>query len=134
MMRKILVVGMILLLSSACLPQRGSISGKNYSQPSSTMEERSLFNQTESEKYSPQEIPPSSKESSPSDSSSSTGNQLVWSLEFPISDESNDNFSLEVLPKDRPKQAQEFDIPIVINAKVEQFIQYFVNSQKSSVW
>jgi hypothetical protein len=68
MMRKILVVGMILLLSSACLPQRGSISEKNYSQSSSTIEERSLFNQTELEKSSPQEISPSSKESSPSDS------------------------------------------------------------------
>jgi membrane-bound lytic murein transglycosylase D len=132
MMRKILVVGMILLLSSACLPQRGSISGKNYSQPSSAIEERSLFNQTELEKSSPQEIPPSSKESSPSDSPSSTGDQSVWSLEFPISDESNDNFSLEVLPKDRPKQAQEFDIPIVINAKVEQFIQYFQTTARKA--
>jgi membrane-bound lytic murein transglycosylase D len=132
MMRKILVVGMILLLSSACLPQRGSISEKNYPQSSSTIEERSLFNQTELEKSSPQEIPPSSKESSPSDSSSSTENQLVWSLEFPISDESNDNFSLEVLPKDRPKQAQEFDIPIVINAKVEQFIQYFQTTARKA--
>jgi membrane-bound lytic murein transglycosylase D len=46
-------------------------------------------------------------------------------LEPPTSDESNDDFSLEVLPKDRPKQEKEFDIPIVINAKVEQFIQYF---------
>jgi peptidoglycan lytic transglycosylase D len=132
MMRKILVVGMILLLSSACLPQRGSISEKNYSQPSSTIEERSLFNQTELEKSSLQEIPPSSKKSSPSDSPSSTENQSVWSLEFPISDESNDDFSLEVLPKDRPKQAQEFDIPIVINAKVEQFIQYFQTTARKA--
>jgi membrane-bound lytic murein transglycosylase D len=46
-------------------------------------------------------------------------------LDFPISDEANDDFSVEVLPKDRPKSKQEFDIPIVINAKVEQFIQYF---------
>jgi membrane-bound lytic murein transglycosylase D len=132
MIRKILVFGMILSLSSACLPQRGSISEKNYSQPSSAIEERSLFNQTELEKSSSQEIPPSSKESSPSDSPSSTGNQSVWSLEFPISDESNDNFSLEVLPKDRPKQAQEFDIPIVINAKVEQFIQYFQTTARKA--
>ncbi len=132
MMRKILVVGMILLLSPACLPQQGSISEKNYSQPSSTIEERSLFNQTELKKSSPQEIPPSSKKSSPSDSPSSTENQSVWSLEFPISDESNDNFSLEVLPKDRPKQAQEFDIPIVINAKVEQFIQYFQTTARKA--
>jgi membrane-bound lytic murein transglycosylase D len=132
MMRKILVVGMILLLSSACLPQRGSISEKNYSQPSSAIEDRSFFNQTELEKSSPQEIPPSSKKSSPSDSPSSTENQSEWSLEFPISDESNDNFSLEVLPKDRPKQTQEFDIPIVINAKVEQFIQYFQTTARKA--
>lgn len=132
MMRKILVVGMILSLSSACLPQRGSISEKNYSQPSSTIEERSLFNQTELEKSSPQEIPPSSKKSSSSDSPFSTENQSVWSLEFPISDESSDDFNLEVLPKDPNKPTLDFDIPIVINEKVEQFIQYFQTTARKA--
>ena len=43
----------------------------------------------------------------------------------PIGDESNDDFSLEILPGNRLKKEPDFDIPIVINAKVEQFIQYF---------
>jgi membrane-bound lytic murein transglycosylase D len=122
----------VICASSSCLPQRGSLSEKNYSQPSSPIEEKSLVNQTESEKSPPQEIPPLSKESPTSASSPSTENPLVWSLEFPISDKSNDDFSLEVLPKDRPKQVQEFDIPIVINEKVEQFIQYFQTTARKA--
>jgi membrane-bound lytic murein transglycosylase D len=54
----------------------------------------------------------------------------VSSIDFPISDQANDDFSFEVLPKDRPKPKQEFDIPIVINAKVEQFIQFFQTTGK----
>jgi len=132
MMRKILAVGMILFLSSACLPHRGSLHEKTSPNPPSTKEEAPLIAETEMEKSSFQEISPSPKETSPSDSPPSTGNQFVWSLEFPISDESNDDFSLEIFPKDRPKQNQEFDIPIVINAKVEQFIQYFQTTIRSS--
>jgi membrane-bound lytic murein transglycosylase D len=124
-MLKILAVGIILFLSSACLPHRGSLSEKTYPAPPSAKEEASLLSQTELEESSSHDIPSSSRESSPSNSPPSTENQLVWSLELPISDESNDDFSLEVFPKDRQKQGQEFDIPIVINAKVEQFIQYF---------
>jgi membrane-bound lytic murein transglycosylase D len=125
MMRKILAVGIILFLSSGCLPHPGSLSEKTHTISPSTKKEASLFTQTELEKSSSQEIPSPPRESSPSNSPPSTENQVVWSLELPISDESNDDFSLEVLPKDRQKQGQEFDIPIVINAKVEQFIQHF---------
>jgi membrane-bound lytic murein transglycosylase D len=132
MMRKVLAVGMILFLSSACLPHLSSLSEKTYSNPPPTKEEASLFTQTELEKSSSQEIFPSPKESSPSTSPPSMESQLVWSLELPISDESNDDFSLEVLPKDRQKQGQEFDIPIVINAKVEQFIQYFQTTARKA--
>jgi len=132
MMRKVLAVGMIFFLSSACLPHLGSLSEKTYSNPPPTKEESSLFTQTELEKSSSQEIFPSPKESSPSTPPPSMESQLVWSLELPISDESNDDFSLEVLPKDRPKQAQEFDIPIVINAKVEHFIQYFQTTARKA--
>ena len=123
---------MILLLSSACLPHRGSLHEKTSSNPPSTKEEAPLIAETEMEKSSFQEISPSPKETSPSDSPPSTGNQFVWSLELPISDESNDDFSLEVLPKDRNKQKQEFDIPIVINAQVEQFIQYFQTTARKA--
>ena len=122
---KTLAVGMILFLSSACLPHPGSLSEKTLSLPPSTKEEVSLLTPTESENVSSQEIPPPPEELSPSHSPSPTGNPLASSLDFPISDEANDDFSFEVLPKDRAKPKQEFDIPIVINAKVEQFIQYF---------
>jgi membrane-bound lytic murein transglycosylase D len=131
-MRKILAVGMILFLTSACLPHSGSVSEKSYPPPSFTKEEESLSPQTELKKSSPPEIPISSKEPSPSHLTSSTESQMIWSLDFPISDESNDDFSLEVLPKHRPKKAQEFDIPIVINAKVEQFIQYFQTTARKA--
>jgi len=46
-------------------------------------------------------------------------------LELPVSDESNDDFTMKILPRDQRKKETDFDIPIVINAKVEQFIQYF---------
>jgi membrane-bound lytic murein transglycosylase D len=55
----------------------------------------------------------------------------VGSLELPISDESNDDFNLEILPGDQLKKAPDFDIPIVINARVEQFIQYFQTTARN---
>ena len=122
---KTLAVGMILFLSSACLPHPGSLPEKAPSPPPAAKEEVSLLTPTESENVSSQEVPPPPEEPLPSDSLPPAGNPLASSLDFPISDEANDDFSFEVLPKDRPKPKQEFDIPIVINAKVEQFIQYF---------
>ncbi len=125
MICKILAVGMILFLSSACHPHRASSPEKTISPPPSIKEEAPPITQTDLGKCPPQEIPPLSEESSPPHPPPPTVNQSVLGLELPISDESNDDVSLEILPKDRQKQAQEFDIPIVINAKVEQFIQYF---------
>jgi membrane-bound lytic murein transglycosylase D len=49
----------------------------------------------------------------------------VMTLELPVSDESNDDFTMKILPRNQRKKETDFDIPIVINAKVEQFIQYF---------
>jgi membrane-bound lytic murein transglycosylase D len=49
----------------------------------------------------------------------------VTALEPPIRDESNEDSNLEIPPIDRRKKEPAFDIPIVINDKVEQFIQYF---------
>jgi membrane-bound lytic murein transglycosylase D len=46
-------------------------------------------------------------------------------LELSVSNESSDDLTLEIFLKDRPKREFDFDIPIVFNAKVEQFIQYF---------
>jgi membrane-bound lytic murein transglycosylase D len=131
MMRKILAVGMILSLSFTCLPHLVVASEKTYYRSSSIKEEGTLLNQTESEQSSSYEVPPSPKKSSPPTSPSSTENQMEGSSELPISEESTDDFTLEVLPKDRQKQGQEFDIPIVINERVEHFIQYFQTTAKN---
>jgi membrane-bound lytic murein transglycosylase D len=125
MVLKILVLGMILFLTFACLPHQSPLHEKELSNSLSIKEEGPLITQAELEKSSPEEITPSPKESDPPTSPSSTGSQSVWSSELPISDESNDHFSLEVLPGDRRKKGPDFDIPIVINGKVEQYIQYF---------
>jgi membrane-bound lytic murein transglycosylase D len=125
MIHKILAMGMILFLSSACLPHQASLSKKTYPYLPSTKEEASPPAQTELEKPPPRETLPSPKEFSPPPPPPPSVDQFVWSLDLPISDEANDDFSFDVLPEDRQKQGQEFDIPIVINAKVEQFIQYF---------
>ncbi len=124
-MRKILAVGIIWFLCSAGLSRSASLSEKPHSTPPSTKEEAPLHGQTELENSSTEDIPRSPTESTPSNASPPTGSPFLRSLELPISDESNDDFKLEVLPKNRNQQAQEFDIPIVINAKVEQFIRYF---------
>jgi membrane-bound lytic murein transglycosylase D len=49
----------------------------------------------------------------------------VVKMDLPAEVEPNEDFELETLPADRAKQAQEFDIPIVINQRVEHFIQHF---------
>jgi membrane-bound lytic murein transglycosylase D len=131
-MHKILVMGMILLLSSACLPHQGILSEKTYSHPSLTKEEVSLFTQSELEGFFSQELSPSQEEGATPVSVPFAKGRTGWNLELPISDQSNDDLSLEALPKDRSKQPQEFDIPIVINAKVEQFIRYFQTTARKA--
>ncbi len=122
---KVLAVGMIGLLLSACHPHPSAVSEKTYPAPPPPKQSASLPAQTCLEKSSSQEIPSSSVRPTPPSPAPSTENQQSRSLELPISDESNDDFTLEVFPKDEQKPGPDFDIPIVINARVEQFIQYF---------
>lgn len=49
----------------------------------------------------------------------------VWALEPPISDKSSDDLKMEFFLTDRRSKDPDFDIPIVINGRVEQFIHYF---------
>ncbi len=124
-MRKILVVGIILFLSSACLSHRNSLSEKTPSQPSSATEESSFFNRSEPEEILPPEpLSPSLQEHAPAEP------------ELPAGEESNEDFSLEILPGDQPQKELDFDIPIVINEQVEHFIQYFQTTARNrfSVW
>jgi len=60
----------------------------------------------------------------------------VGTLEHTVSNESSDDFNLKILPIDRRKKEPEFDIPIVINGKVEQYLQYFQTTirDKFAIW
>jgi membrane-bound lytic murein transglycosylase D len=129
MMHKIFGVGMILLLSTSCLPHMAFHPEKNLIDPPPTVgTETSLFTQEELEDLLAN-TPPSSQtemETPPTPSTSlPTTGVPVESLDLPISDESNDDFSIAILPEKDLNKKLNFDIPIVINAKVEQFIQYF---------
>jgi membrane-bound lytic murein transglycosylase D len=57
-------------------------------------------------------------------------------VELPIAEESNDDFNLERVPEDQPQMGPTFEIPIVMNAKVEEFIEYFQTTLKDrfSLW
>jgi len=125
MVHRILAVGIIGLLLCACHPHPIPVSEKMSPAPLPPIQCASLAAQIDSEKPSSQEIPSSSQELSAPNPTSPTENRENWSIEFPTGEESNDDFSLEVIPKEPQKQGPDFDIPIVINAKVEHFIQYF---------
>jgi membrane-bound lytic murein transglycosylase D len=133
MMRKIVKVlslGLIPLLSTACLPQISLHPPKIQSQIASpNAQEPSLFTPSELSKLFHEEIP-SRPENVYHLAALSSQPGPLWRLESPISDESNEDFSLQVLPDDQPKKGPEFDIPIVINARVEEFLQFFQTTLK----
>ncbi len=130
-MRKILVVGIILFLASACLSHRDSLSEKTPLQHSSAKEESSFFNRSELEEvFSPEPERSQSKEF-PLPPTPSLQEQVSTELELSFSDGSMDDFNLEILPSDQPQKELDFDIPIVINEKVEHFVQYFQTTAKN---
>ncbi len=123
--RKILAVAIVGLLLCACHPHPNPVSEKTSPASPPPKQSASLPAQTGSEKSSSREIPSSPAKPTPSSPASPAENQWSGGLDLSISDESNDDFTLEVFPKEERKQGPDFDIPIVINAQVEQFIQYF---------
>ena len=135
---KTFAVGMALLLTSACLSHPVSLPEKKLSPPPLTKEEPSVYAKTEPVNASskePETILAQQSAPAPGELSSPVllppvETPPASSIDFPIAEEPNDDFSLEILPKNRPKSKQEFDIPIVINAKVEQFIQFFQTTGK----
>jgi membrane-bound lytic murein transglycosylase D len=124
MARKILSAGMILLLCSGCFPR--FLSEKNLAESPSVKEQQlSLFSHSELEEFFSKREPLTAVAHPVPDQS------LSSNLELPISDESNDDFNLEILSGNQPKKGLDFDIPIVINEKVEYFIQYFQSTLKN---
>jgi len=98
--RKILLIGIIFLLSSTCL---SNVAAQNNTSYYLTMEEQHSNLQGLEFREEPR----------------------INTLESPISDESNDDFDLNVPPIDQFKKESDFDIPVVINDKVERFIHLF---------
>jgi membrane-bound lytic murein transglycosylase D len=122
-MHKICWVGMIVLLFLTCSPHLNLLPERFHTALASNEEE------------SPSDIVRSESELSPLHNLSTEQGEPssipvpteepVMKTDLPTEDEPNEDFKLETLPADRPKQAQEFDIPIVINQRVEHFVQYF---------
>jgi len=136
-MRRILCAGMILLLSSACMPGIHSLSVKNHANVlPKEAGEPSLFTRSELEELFPdQSVAPRKDDPAPSPVSlvSTPENQVALrSLHIPISDESSDDFNLEILSGDSNGKKNGFDIPIVINEKVEHFLNYFQTTGRKS--
>ena len=130
--RKILLAGVFLILCASCFPYTGLLSGKLPSETSSAGEEApSLFTQAELEQLFSQGTGPAQTEPPTLTSSQLQAESFAFSLEHPISDGCNDDFNLEIFPEDQRRSEPDFDIPIVINARVEQFIQYFQTTCKS---
>jgi len=124
---KIIAVGMILFLFSGCLSHRHALSEKTSSQPSSMKEEACFFSKSEPEEIFSPEPERSQGEAPPA----SLQGQAATELDLPVSNGSIDDFNLEIVPGDRRQKGLDFDIPIVINEKVEHFIQYFQTTAKN---
>ncbi len=135
-MIRIFCLGMILMLTCSCLPGIHSLSSQQAAHPSSEkIIERSLFTQEELEKLFPDPLASTSQKAFPSmdDSASHLENQqMVQSLSLPISDESSDHFRLDLPPADSDRKKTDFDIPIVINEKVEYFVRYFQTNLRNN--
>jgi membrane-bound lytic murein transglycosylase D len=133
---KILWTGLILILLPGCFPYLGPIP--HLSPDVSPTEEAasSLFSPAELDRlFSAEEV--SVQGQLPIFPDRPAGeDRVAWRLDCTISDESNDDFNLEFFPQGPPKTEPEFDIPIVMNAKVEQFIRYFqrVGKKMFSNW
>jgi membrane-bound lytic murein transglycosylase D len=100
LIQKILFIGIIFFLSLTC---SSNVAAQNNFYSYLTIEER-LFD--------PQEL------------EIREGPRVV-TIEPPVINESSDDFKLAILPIGLGKKEPEFDIPIVINGKVEHYIQYF---------
>jgi membrane-bound lytic murein transglycosylase D len=57
--------------------------------------------------------------------------KVAFTIDPPAGDGVNDDFVLEFVPTVRPKKGPTFDIPIVVNARVEQFLQYFQTTARN---
>jgi membrane-bound lytic murein transglycosylase D len=127
-MHKIFQVGMILLFLLTCLPHLNVLPERFHTAFASN-EEENPFDIIQSEWQLSPLHKPSGEQCESSFIPASTQEPIVQT-DLLKEDEPNEDLKLETLPADRSRQAQEFDIPIVINQRVEHFIQYFQTTAK----
>ena len=122
-MHKICRVGMILLLLLACFPHVNLLPERFHTALASDAEESSF----DTVRFELELSPPHKPVTEQCESSfiPVPTEEPLMKTDLPTEEEPNGDLKLETLPADSPKQVQEFDIPIVINARVEHFIQYF---------
>lgn len=135
-MYRFLFMGMMLFVTSACLPAIHTLPPQYDSDPHlkpRNIGEPSLFTQSEIEAlFSDRTTSPRQDDLAPPTESILEPQTAMKDVHFPISDESSDDFALEVLPGDRSAKKKAFDIPIVINEKVEHFLNYFQTTGRKS--
>ncbi len=133
LIRKISLIGVVFFLVGTCLSNASTQN--DFSTYIATEEQPS--NQRNLEAFHHQEKSlVSVEESSLSNPPSDPEGADVEALEPPIRGESNQDRKAEPLPIDRRKKEPDFDIPIVINDKVEQCIQLYQTKirEKFATW
>lgn len=118
--RKVSLIGTIFFLSFSCLSNVGAQSDLH-----SYLKEDPPSIRQESEIAPLREKPAASEEKSSSPILPGNEASFVETLALPDREESDDNFYMEFLLRDSHTKESDFDIPIVINARVEQFIECF---------
>jgi len=140
MTRKLATLGLILLLSSACLPHVSLLPGKTPSTVATVnLEELSLFTPLELEKLFSEDVNVPAPEKRVLLAALATDEQDPWRPEQPVSCEpeaSGDDLAASLSVEPPPKKEVDFDIPIVINGQVEAFLQFFQTTLKNrfAVW
>jgi membrane-bound lytic murein transglycosylase D len=131
-LHKILPVGLILFLATTCLPHVTVLHADDLSDHLLAPEEDlfALF-QPDPEQCGAQGSGPSPLEAATSLSPLVADEPSKSKMDLPLQDELAGGSPLEAFPAEQGKKEPDFDIPIVINAKVEQFIQYFQTAGKS---
>jgi membrane-bound lytic murein transglycosylase D len=132
LIKKIFLTGFVFFLSLTCLSH---VASQNNVHSDLTIEDQ-LSSWQELELLYLQERPISYVEKPSSNTPSQRERPEVETLELPFGDFPSDDLFLEILLKDQRKKESDFDIPIVINAKVDQFIQIFQTTfrDKFVIW
>jgi len=121
LLRKVSLTGIIFFLSFSFLSNAGAQSDLH----SYSTKENEPSTRQESEMFYFQESPASYWEKSSSFIPPTRERLAVETLALSGREESSDNIYMEFLVRDQRTNEFDFDIPIVINARVEQFIECF---------